>query len=121
MIGILTKWNVCDNTGVRKIFCIGYLGKKKRALNIGQIFVGVIKSTTPNNINKKGDRIYALIIRTKRPFLRHTGHFIHFLDNACILLNKDKSPKGTRISGLMLSDLALKGFPKCVSMAKHII
>jgi large subunit ribosomal protein L14 len=66
---------------------------------------------------KRGDIRHAVIVRTKYPTQRRDGSVVRFDDNACVLLNKSGDPVGTRINGVVGSDLKRKKWSKILSMA----
>ena len=121
MIYRQTYLNVADNTGARKIMCIGILGNNKSYGSIGDIIVGVIKDTIPNTLIKKSDVIRALIIRTKVGVHRTDGMRIKFNENAAVIVNKDNNPLGTRIFGPVTRELRDKNFLKVLSLSSEVV
>ncbi|KAJ1984398.1 54S ribosomal protein L38, mitochondrial [Dimargaris verticillata] len=122
--------NVIDNTGALVVECIQCLNNAKVARVGDEIVVAVKKarpisdSALPSLIAsriRKGDVRRALIVRTKSPLARPDGRSIRFDDNACVLLNNQKQPLGTRILGLVSEDVKAKGWAKVVSLAPKIV
>lgn len=121
MIQILTVLNVADNTGARKIMCIRVLGGSKRKVaSVGDIIVASVKEANPGGVVKKGDVIRAVIVRTKKGYRRKDGTFIRFDENAAVIINEQKAPRGTRIFGPVARELREK-FMRIVSLAPEVL
>ena len=122
MITNESRLNVADNTGAKEILVIRCLGgsKRKRA-NIGDIVVCAVKDASVGGSVKKGDVVKAVIVRTKYGVKRANGSYIKFDDNAAVIINADKTPKGTRIFGPVARELRDKDFMKIVSLAPEVI
>ncbi len=116
-----TILNIADNTGAKKIMCIKILGNNKNIGYIGDIFIGVIKNAIPNMPVKKSDIVRALIIRTLKPIYRSNSSTLIFHKNDAVLLNKDNTPRGTRIFGPIPREIKEKNFSKIVSISSEII
>ncbi len=122
MIQTQTVLNVADNTGARKIMCIRILGgSKRKAANVGDIIVASVKEANPGGVVKKGEVIRAVIVRTKRGYQRNDGTFIRFDENAAVIINEQKAPRGTRIFGPVARELREKEFMRIVSLAPEVI
>ena len=76
---------------------------------------------TPNGNVKKGDVVKAVIVRTKKELRRVDGSYIKFDDNAAVIVNENKDPKGTRIFGPVARELRAKDFMKIVSLAPEVL
>lgn len=122
MIQPQTYLNVTDNTGAKKIMCIRVLGgSQKQSANIGDIIVGVVKDALPNMPFKKSDIVRAVIVRTRKGLKRDNGTVIRFDDNAAVIINKEGTPRGTRVFGPIARELRDKNFTKIVSLAPEVI
>lgn len=66
---------------------------------------------------KRGDIRHAVVVRTKYMTQRQNGSVVKFDDNACVLINKSGDPVGTRINGVVASELRKKKWHKILSMA----
>lgn len=121
MIQSQTKIIIADNTGAKTLMCIGVLGKNKRTASVGDIIVGVVKSSIPNMSIKKSNIVKAVIIRTKKVIKRVDGTSIRFSENAGVLINEDKNPIGTRIFGPVAKEIRSKNFVKIVSLSNEIV
>jgi len=117
-----TVLNVADNTGARKIMCIRILGgSKRKAASVGDIIVASVKEATPGGVVKKGNVVRAVIVRVKRGYQRNDGTFIRFDENAAVIINEQKAPRGTRIFGPVARELREKEFMRIVSLAPEVI
>ena len=113
--------NVAENTGAKKVLVIRVLGGTRRRYgHVGDIVVGTVKDAIPNAGVKKGDVIKAVVVRTKQRYKREDGSYIAFDDNACVILDNKKEPKGTRIFGPVARELREKNFMKIVSLAPEV-
>lgn len=122
MIQPQTYLNVADNTGAKKLMCIRVLGgSQKQSANIGDIIVAVVKDAIPNMPFKKSDIVRAVIVRTRKGLKRENGTVIRFDDNAAVIINKEGSPRGTRVFGPIARELRDKNFTKIVSLAPEVI
>ena len=103
MIQQQTILNVGDNTGAKKVMCIRVLGGSYRKYaNIGDVIVASVKDASPGGVVKKGDVVKAVVVRSAKGVRRADGSYIRFDENAAVIIKDDKSPRGTRISGLLL-------------------
>ena len=117
-----TRLKVADNTGAKVIMCIRVLGGSfRRSGNIGDVIIASVKSAIPGGSVKKGDVIKAVIVRTAKGMQRPDGSHIRFDDNAAVLVNDDKSPKGTRVFGPVPRELREHGFNKIISLAPEVL
>ena len=113
---------VADNSGAKKIMCIRILGGSfRRSGNIGDIIVASVKSATPGGAVKKGDVVKAVIVRTAKGVQRPDGSSIKFDENAAVIIDNQKQPKGTRIFGPIARELRDKGFMKIISLAPEVL
>jgi large subunit ribosomal protein L14 len=122
VIQIYSRLKVCDNTGARVAMCIKVAGSSKRRYGyIGDIINVTIKDALPNAPVKKGDKGKAVIVRAKKETRRSNGSYVRFDDNACVLINEQKEPKGTRVFGPVARELREKGFTKIMSLASEVV
>lgn len=123
MLQLRSVLTVADNTGAREVYMIGLprCGNRRYAY-IGDVITAVVKTADPHSQLKKGDKVYAVIIRTKKEKRRKDGSYIRFDDNACVILQtkNSKEPKGTRIFGPVAREIKELGFNKIVSLAEEI-
>lgn len=122
MIQSQTYLAVADNSGAKKIMCIRVLGGSTRKTgNIGDVIVASVKEATPGGVVKKGDVVKAVIVRSRKGARRNDGSYIKFDENAAVLINEQKNPRGTRIFGPVARELREKEFMKIVSLAPEVI
>lgn len=121
MIQQETYLNVADNSGARRIQCIRVLGGNRRYAHVGDVIVAAVKDATPNMGVKKSDVVKAVVVRTRATLRRDTGNAIRFDDNAAVIINEDRNPKGTRVFGPVARELREHSFTKIVSLAPEVI
>ncbi len=122
MIQQESRLKVADNTGGRELLCIRVMGGSTRHYgSVGDIIVASVKSAAPGGSVKKGDVVKAVIVRTAKEVHRPDGSHIRFDDNAAVILDQQKNPKGTRIFGPVARELREKGFMKIVSLAPEVL
>jgi large subunit ribosomal protein L14 len=117
-----TRLRVADNTGAREILCIRVAGgSHRRYAGVGDIIVGTVKQAVPHGSVKKGEVVRAVVVRTKKPFGRDDGTYISFDENAAVLIDVGKNPRGTRIFGPVARELRESGYMKIVSLAPEVL
>ncbi len=122
MIQQETRLEVADNTGAREIMCIKVLGgSRRRTAGLGDVIVCSVKSVIPGSDVKKKSVVQAVVVRTKKETRREDGSYIKFDNNAAVLIDKDRNPRGTRIFGAVARELREKKFMKIVSLANEVI
>ena len=122
MVQPQTRLKVADNTGAKEIMCIRVLGGSfRRSANIGDTIVASAKTASPGGVVKKGDVVKAVIVRSKKGTRRSDGSYIRFDDNAAVIINDQKQPRGTRIFGPVARELREHDFLKIVSLAPEVL
>ena len=122
MIQPLSILNVADNSGAKQIMCIRNLGGSvKKFSNIGDIIVASVKKADPDGKVKKGDVIKAVIVRSKKGVERADGTSIKFDENAAVIIDNNKAPRGTRVFGPIARELRAKGFTQIISLAPEVL
>lgn len=122
MIQQESRLRVADNTGAREILCIRVLGGSARRYGgVGDVIVASVKQATPMSSVKKGEVVRAVIVRTAKEYGRSDGSYIRFDENAAVILDDNRNPKGTRIFGPVARELRDKGFMKIVSLAPEVL
>jgi large subunit ribosomal protein L14 len=128
MIQKESRLNVADNSGAKVVMVIGVLGGStargkftRRAVGVGDRIVCAVKKALPNSDVKSGDKVKAVIVRTKYPTRRDDGSYVRFDSNACVLIGDDGNPKGTRIFGAVARELRDKNYMKIVSLASEVV
>src|SRR5512138_3570082 len=118
MIQQETRCRVADNTGAKEVLCIRVLGGSgRRYAGIGDVIIGSVKDALPGGGVKKGDVVRAVVVRTAKEKRRQDGSYIKFDDNAVVLINDLRNPRGTRIFGPVARELREKRFMKIISLA----
>ena len=122
MIQMRTRLNIADNTGARKIACIGVLGgTKKRYAGVGDIIKASVKDALPDATIKKGEVVRAVIVRMKKWIRRPDGSYVKFDENGAVIVDTNNEPRGTRIFGPIARELRDKGFTKIISLAPEVV
>ncbi len=121
MIQKRSMLNVADNTGVKKVMCIQSLGKNQRFAEIAEVIVASVKEATPDAIIKKGEVVKAVIVRTVRQISRKDGSYLRFDENACVIIDNNGDPKGTRVFGPIARELRENKFLKIISLAPEVL
>lgn len=122
MIQLRTRLKVADNTGAKIAECIKVLGGSGRRYGrIGDIIVVAIKEANPRGIVRKKAVEKAVIVRQVKHFNRKDGSSIRFDENAIVIIDKDKMPKGTRVFGPVARELRDRGFQKIISQAPEVL
>lgn len=122
MIQTETQLQVADNSGAKMVECIKVLGgSKRRYARIGDIIVVAVKEANPKGTVKKKAVERAVVVRQVKEYSRKDGSRIRFSENAVVIINKDKEPKGTRVFGPVARELRERGFQKIISQAPEVI
>ncbi len=122
MIQQESRLRVADNTGAREILCIRVLGgSKRRYAYVGDIIVATVKAASPQGSVKKGEVVKAVVVRTRKSFRREDGTLIAFDDNAAVIIDANKNPRGTRIFGPVARELRERNYMKIVSLAPEVL
>ena len=122
MIQVQSLLNVADNTGAKNVMCIKVLGgSRRRYARVGDVVVVAVKQAAPRGTVKKKAVERAVIVRTKNLTKRNDGSGIRFDDNACVIINKDGMPKGSRVFGPVARELRAKGYQKIISQAPDVL
>ncbi len=125
MIQQYTRLKAADNSGARTLLCIRILkGSTTKIGHVGDVIVAAVKSATPGAPVKKGDVVKAVIVRTRKPIKRPDGSTIRFDENAAVVLNNNREPRGTRVFGPIARELReanISGGMKIVSLAPEVL
>mgnify|MGYP001766359461 FL=1 len=122
MIAQETRLKVADNTGAREVLCIRVLGGSgRRYAGLGDIIVATVNDAIPGGSVKRGEVVKAVVVRTRKESRRPDGTYIRFDDNACVLINDQMQPRGTRIFGPVGRELRERRFMRIVSLAPEVL
>lgn len=117
-----SRLNVADNTGAKELKCIRVLGGSfRRSGNIGDVIVASVQVASPGGVVKKGDVVKAVIVRTSKGIRRNDGSHIRFDDNAAVIIDNQKQPRGTRIFGPIARELRDRDYMKIISLAPEVL
>ncbi len=120
MIQLLSRLEVADNTGAKKVRMIRRIGQNKKTASIGDIIVCHVKESSTEASVKKGTVVRAVVVRTRAPMRRRDGSYLRFDENAVVIVNDDGTPKGTRIFGPVARELRRK-YMKIISLAPEVL
>jgi large subunit ribosomal protein L14 len=120
MLQVRSSLDVADNTGAKIAWAIGVLGRNQIYAGIGDIIKVHIQDAAPDGAVKKGEVHDAVIVRTKQIIRRNDGSYLRFDRNACVIIDKEMNPKGTRIFGPVARELRDKKFTKIISLAPEV-
>ncbi len=122
MIQQESRVKVADNSGAKEILCIRVLGGTgRRYAHVGDIIVATVKDANPTGTVKRKSVVKAVIVRTRNRINRKDGSTIAFDDNAAVIINDDKTPKGTRVFGPVPRELRDLGYSKIISLAPEVL
>jgi len=122
MIQQESKLRVADNTGAKEVLCIRVLGGSgRRYAGLGDVIVATVKDAIPGGTVKRGEVVKAVVVRARKESRRTDGTYIRFDDNACVIINDQQQPRGTRIFGPVGRELRDKRFMRIVSLAPEVL
>lgn len=122
MIQQESRLKVTDNSGAKEVLCIRVLGgTKRRYAHVGDVIVCTVKDANPTGNVKKKTVQKAVVVRTRNQIKRKDGSTIVFDDNACVIINDDKTPKATRVFGPVPRELREMGYAKIISLAPEVL
>jgi large subunit ribosomal protein L14 len=124
MIQLRTILNVADNSGAKKLRVIQVHGGSKRRFGyIGDVVAASVISSDAKGSVKKGEKVKAVIVRTRKEFRRASGEYIRFDDNAAVIIESRTKidPIGTRVFGPVAREVKDRGFSKIASLAPEVL
>ena len=122
MIQPETRLKVADNSGAKIIQCIRVMGGSvKKTANIGDVIIASVKTAAPGGVVKKKDVVKAVVVRSVSGVRRQDGSHIKFDENAAVIIDANKQPKGTRIFGPVARELRDRDYMKIVSLAPEVL
>ncbi|MBN2585413.1 50S ribosomal protein L14 [Patescibacteria group bacterium] len=117
-----TRLKVADNSGAKIVGCFKVLGgSRRRYAGIGDVVVASVKEAAPNGLVKKKEIVRAVVVRQRHNLRRKDGSYVRFDENAVVIVNKDNTPRGTRIFGPVARELRDAGFMKIISLAPEVL
>ena len=122
MIQMQTYLKVADNSGAKVIQCFKVLGgSMRKTANIGDVIVASVKSAAPGGVVKKKDGVKAVIVRSVSGVRRPDGSYIKFDENAAVIIDNNKQPRGTRIFGPVAREIRDEGYTKIASLSPEVL
>lgn len=124
MIQLRTVLPVTDNSGARKLRVIQvYGGSKRRFGYVGDVVMASVIEADPNSAIKRGSKVQAVIVRTRKETRRASGEYIRFDDNAAVVITarEQLDPMGTRVFGPVAREVKDNGFSKIASLAPEVL
>jgi large subunit ribosomal protein L14 len=127
MIQTQSLLKVSDNSGGKSVRCLKLLkkGNNPKIAAVGDVIVVSVQNIRfKNRLTskvRKGDVLYAVVVKTKSKLYRKTGLSFSFDTNSVVLLSNQRKPLGTRIFGAMPAELREKKFSKVISLASGSI
>ena len=122
MLQVGSRIKIADNTGAKEILCINIPGRgSKKYAAISDIVIGVVKKAEPQGMVEDAAKVRAVIVRTRKNLRRKDGSYICFDDNAAVILEKGKTPKGSRVFGPIAREIKEAGYGEIASMAKEVL
>ena len=122
MIGLRTHLIVADNSGVKKVWGIGVIGRGNKPMaGVGDVMTAHVREADPDALAKKGEVVRCVVVRTRAPIQRSDGTTLKFDSNAVVLIDTQNNPKGTRVFGPIARELREKRFMKIISLAPEVV
>ncbi len=124
MIQLRSVLQVTDNSGARQIRVIQvYGGSKRRFGYVGDVVMASVIAADPQSNIKKGEKVTAVVVRTRKEKRRENGEYIRFDDNAAVIVESRKNPEplGTRVFGPVAREVRNQGFTKIASLAPEVL
>ena len=122
MIQMQTVMDVADNSGAKVVRCIKVLGgTRRRYAWLGDVVVLSVQKSLPGSSIKTGTVVRGVVVRCRKATRRDDGSYVRFDRNAVVLVDKDGSPRGTRIFGAVARELRDRHYMKIVSLASEVV
>lgn len=124
MIQLRTVLPVADNSGAKKLRVIQvYGGSRRRFGYVGDVVMASVIEAEPNSAVKKGSKVQAVIVRTRKETRRASGEYVRFDDNAAVVITarEQLDPLGTRVFGPIAREVKDNGFSKIASLAPEVL
>jgi large subunit ribosomal protein L14 len=124
MIQLKTVLAIADNSGAKRIRVIQvYGGSRRRFGGVGDMVIGSVIAADANGTVKKGEKVRAVIVRTRKEQRRASGEYIRFDENAAVIVQarSNKEPIGTRVFGPIAREVKDQGYNKIASLAPEVL
>ncbi len=124
MIQLRSVLHVADNSGARRLRVIQVHGGSRRRFGyVGDVVAASVIAADAQGTVKKGEKVKAVIVRTRKEKRRPNGEYVRFDDNAAVIIESRKSPNpvGTRVFGPVAREVKNSGFAKIASLAPEVL
>ena len=122
MIRLRTQLDVADNTGARKVWAIGVIGRANTpTATVGDVITVHVREADADAMAKKGEVVRCVVVRTRAPIHRSDGSSVRFDTNAVVLIDNQNNPRGTRVFGPVARELRERRFMKIISLAPEVV
>jgi large subunit ribosomal protein L14 len=124
MIQLRSVLHVADNSGARRLRVIQVHGGSRRRFGyVGDVVAASVIAADAQGTVKKGEKVKAVIVRTRKEKRRPNGEYVRFDDNAAVIIESRKSPTpiGTRVFGPVAREVKNAGFAKIASLAPEVL
>ena len=122
MISLRTHLDVADNSGAKRVWAIGVIGRaNKMTAEVGDVITAHVREADPEALAKKGEVVRCVVVRTAFPIKRSDGSTLKFDSNAVVLIDAQNNPKGTRVFGPVARELRERRFMKIISLAPEVV
>lgn len=124
MIQLRSVLKVADNSGAKRLRVIQvYGGSKRRFGGVGDMVIASVIAAQPQSEVVKGEKVRAVIVRTKKEKRRESGEYVRFDDNAAVIIQSRSNlePVGTRVFGPIAREVKKKGYQKIASLAPEVL
>ena len=124
MVQLRSVLECADNSGAKRLRVMHvHIGSRHVKGTIADIVTASVIAASTQGQVKKGEKVKAVIIRTKKEVRRPDGSFIKFDDNAAVIIDgiATKLPRGSRIFGPVAREVKEAGFDKIASLAQEVL
>ena len=121
MVQLLTIIKPADNSGARRLKVIRVHRGNRPTAQVGDVVTAVVDGAAPHSAVKDSEIVKAVIVRTRKEIRRPDGSYIRFDDNAGVVIDKNKNPRGTRIFGPIAREVKEAGYDKIASLAPEVL
>ena len=124
MIQLRSVLNVADNSGAKRLRVIQVHGGSRRRFGyVGDVVAASVIASDPKGTIKKGEKVKAVIVRTRKETRRASGEYVRFDENAAVIIESRKKvdPVGTRVFGPIAREVKERGFNKIASLAPEVL
>lgn len=124
MIQLKSVIAVADNSGAKRIRVIQvYGGSQRKFGGVGDMVIASVIDADANGTIKKGEKVRAVIVRTRKEHRRASGEYIRFDENAAVIVQArtNKEPVGTRVFGPIAREVKDQGYNKVASLAPEVL